>query len=121
MSVLKKSSVTDWVGLETTMRRVLTVVGAIPFVLVTCASAMAQGGGYTIQTPGQPRTFVSPLPNGGYTAQTPGQPTTFYNPSGHGGGTIFTPGQPRTFVSPSGNGGYIVQTPGQPTTFVSPR
>jgi hypothetical protein len=75
--------------------RVLTLIG----IIGVSSAAYAQQG-YTIFTPGQPRTFVEP--------------------NGLGGATVFTPGQPRTFVDPTPNGGYTVFTPGQPRTFVQP-
>jgi len=58
--------------------------------------------------------------NRSYTIQTPGQPPTFVNPTGNGGYTVQTPGQLPTFVNPTGNGGYTVQTPGQLPTFINP-
>ena len=62
---------------------------------------MAQG--YTVFTPGQPRTFIHENSNGGYTVFTPGQDRTFVSPPhSDGSRTVFTPGQPRTFISPYG-------------------
>jgi hypothetical protein len=62
-------------------------------------AAMAQQG-YTVFTPGQPRTFVSPNIGGGYTVFTPGQPRSFISPPDSSGNrTVFTPGQPRSFIN----------------------
>ena len=77
---------------------IVFAISGAAFELVSSA-AMAQG--YTIFTPGQPRTFVDPNGNGGYTVFTPGQPRTFVDPDGAGGYRVFTPGQPRTFINPS--------------------
>jgi hypothetical protein len=54
------------------MRRLLAVMGAMPFVLASVVSVVAQGGGFVTQTPGRPPSFTSPTPGGGYIVQTPG-------------------------------------------------
>ena len=41
--------------------------------------------GYTVQTPGQSPTYVTPTPGGGYTFQTPGQLPTYAAPNTGGG------------------------------------
>jgi len=41
----------------------------------------------------------------------PGQPPTFVNPMPNGGSMIQPPGEPPTFVNPMPNGGYMVQPP----------
>jgi hypothetical protein len=58
---------------------------------------------YTIQTPGQPATTVSPLNNGGYLVQTPGQTPSTITPLGGGRSVIRTPGQSPTFVDDDDN------------------
>ena len=50
--------------------------------------------GYTVQTPGQLPTYVTPNPGGGYTFQTPGQPTSNIN----GGYTLQQPSRPPTYM-----------------------
>jgi hypothetical protein len=62
--------------------------------------AIAQTGGSTIYTPGQPPTQVVPSYGGGSTIYTPGQPPTQVVPSYGGGSTIYTPGHPPTQVVP---------------------
>jgi hypothetical protein len=64
--------------------------------------------------------FASAASAQGYTINTPGQPPTFVNPSGNGGYVVSTPGRQPTFVNPTGNGGYVAQTPGQNPTFINP-
>jgi hypothetical protein len=44
--------------------------------------------GYTVQTPGQLPTYVTPNPGGGYTFQTPGQLPTYATPNINGGYTV---------------------------------
>jgi hypothetical protein len=78
---------------------IVRAMSGAAFALISSA-AMAQQG-YTIFTPGQPRTFVNPNGNGGYTVFTPGRPRTFVDPDGAGGYRVFTPGHPRTFINPS--------------------
>jgi hypothetical protein len=51
------------------IRWTLMLFAAASFI---AASASAQAGGYTVQTPGQLPTYVSPNVGGGYTVQTPG-------------------------------------------------
>lgn len=79
------------------------IVAAI-LTIGTSTAAMAQLNGYTVTTPGQPRSFITQSPQGGgFTVTTPGQPRTFVQPSGPGGYTVFTPGQPRSFIQPQGS------------------
>jgi hypothetical protein len=53
--------------------------------------------GYTVQTPGQLPTYVTPRPGGEYTFQTPGQLPTYTTPNINGGYTLQQPGQPPTY------------------------
>ena len=50
---------------------------ALLFLSVTVASAQ----GYTIQTPGEMPTYVTPNYGGGYTIQTPGEMPTYVYPN----------------------------------------
>jgi hypothetical protein len=85
---------------------------AAAFIVLGCGGAAAQNGGYVINTPGQPLTFVNPNGNGGLTIITPGRPLTFVNPTPNGGAIVNTPGQPLTFINPS--------SPALPRSSVSP-
>ena len=89
-------------GREGNMRK--NLLGLLTFCFaffLVIVSALAQTGGYTIQTPGQLPTYV----------------TTSYR----GGATIQTPGQLPTYVTPNYRGGYTVQTPGQLPTYINPQ
>ncbi len=80
------------------------VATAIPFTAQAQGwSQNSYGGGYTVMTPGQPTTIVSPNNSlfGGYTVMTPGQPSTIVTPDGHGSYTSMTPGKPPTYISPN--------------------
>jgi hypothetical protein len=55
------------------------MVGVMALFVVDLDLGWAQGG-YTIQTPGQMPTYVTPNYGGGYTIQTPGQMPTYVNP-----------------------------------------
>jgi hypothetical protein len=89
------------------MRHRFIAIGALAVAFAGPAYAQGwqqnYGGGYTITTPGQPSTFVTPNPiGGGYTVTTPGRSTSFVNPNPIGGGyTVTTPGQPTTFINPN--------------------
>jgi len=54
--------------------------------------------GYTVQTPGQLPTYVTPTPGGGYTFQTPGQLPTHATPNIGDGYTLQQPGRPPTHM-----------------------
>ena len=56
--------------------------------------------GYTVQTPGQLPTYVTPTPGGGYTFQTPGQPPTNATPNINGGYTLQQPGRLPSYMRP---------------------
>jgi hypothetical protein len=56
--------------------------------------------GYTVQTPGQLPTYVTPNPGGGYTFQTPGQLPTYATPNVSGGYTLQQRGRPPTYMHP---------------------
>ena len=49
-------------------------------VLLLAWTSVALADGYTIQTPGQMPSYVTPNYGGGYTIQTPGQMPTYINP-----------------------------------------
>ncbi len=75
------------------------------FMLSSSAILAQNVGGYTVMTPGQPPTVVSPSAFGdGYRVMTPGQPLTTVSPNASGGYTAMTPGQPLTIISPSSYG-----------------
>jgi hypothetical protein len=57
-------------------------------------------GGYTVQTPGELPTYVTPNIGGGYTFQTPGQLPTYATPNIGGGYTVQQPGGPPTYIHP---------------------
>ena len=57
--------------------------------------------GYTVQTPGQSPTYVTPTPGGGYTFQTPGQLPTY--------------------ATPNTGGAYILQQSGRSPTYMRPQ
>ena len=65
------------------MRRLFGFVAVL--ALGPLSHALAQTGGYIVQTPGRPPTFVNPVPGGGYVAQTPGQMPSNLNPMAGGG------------------------------------
>ena len=54
------------------------IFGFAMYLLVS--PSVAQNRGYTIQTPGQLPTYITPNYGGGYTVQTPGQLPTYINP-----------------------------------------
>jgi hypothetical protein len=63
----------------------LTLIVAVVHSLRRFRHKVSPSAGYTIQTPGQPPTFVNPNPfGGGYTVTTPGQPSTFIQPNRYG-------------------------------------
>ena len=93
------------------MRNVFASLGAAIFAAISVSGAVAQNGGYVIQSPGQSPRNVNPTPGGGYVIQTPGQVPTNVNPTPGGGYVIQTPGQPPTNVTPLPGGGFRSQTP----------
>lgn len=92
--------------------------GVLTLLAVAClcsSTAHSQMGGYTVMTPGQPPSVVTPNPSpfGGYTVATPGQPKTIVTPNALGGGyTVATPGQPKTIISPNSYGDPGDNNPG---------
>src|SRR5579875_2959922 len=66
-------------GMKTTLLVLVTTLLTVP--TLAGAQYLGQHQGYTIISPGEPPTFVSPNFNGGYTLMTPGQPPTFINPT----------------------------------------
>jgi hypothetical protein len=66
------------------------IIAAV-FALVAAAASAQQlrifgtrDRGYTVQTPGQLPTYVTPNPGGGYTFQTPGQLPMYATPNING-------------------------------------
>ena len=55
--------------------------------------------GYTVQTPGQSPTYVTPTPGGGYTFQTPGQLPTYATPNTDGRYNLQQSGRPRNLYA----------------------
>jgi hypothetical protein len=76
---------------------VKVLIIAAVFALVAGAASAEQrifgtpDRGYTVQTPGQLPTYVTPTPGGGYTFQTPGQLPTYVTPNIDGGYTLRNP------------------------------
>ena len=54
----------------------------------------------------------------GYTIMTPGERPTYISPDYGGGRTIMTPGQRPSYISPDYGGGYTITTPGERPTFI---
>lgn len=71
------------------------------FVLLSLSTTVASAQGYTIQTPGEMPTYVTPNYGGGATIQTPGRMPTYVTPNYGGGYTIQTPGEMPSYVYPN--------------------
>jgi hypothetical protein len=85
-------------------------------VLIVAAVFALVAGAASAQ---QPRTFGTPAP--GYTVQTPGQLPTYVTPTPDGGYTFQSPGQLPTYATPNIGGGYTLQQPGRLPTYMRPQ
>ena len=102
-------------GYQSAMKKMM-----IQLVVLLAWTGVALADGYTIQTPGQMPSYVTPNYGGGYTIQTPGQMPSYVSPNYGGGATIQTPGQMPSYVTPNYGGGSTIQTQGQMPTYVTP-
>jgi hypothetical protein len=82
-------------------------------VLIIAAVLALVAGAASAQ---QLRTFGTP--DRGYTVQTPGQSPTYVTPTPSGGYTFQTPGQLPTYATPNTGGGYILQQSGRSPTYM---
>lgn len=82
----------------------------------------AWGEGYVIHAPGQGPLYLVSDKKGGFVLQRPGEPASFVAPRPDGSGwNILSASEPATFLLKQEGGSWILQAPGELPTLIVPQ